>query len=417
MFFGKKMMIKAIFFDMFNTLADPHSFLEHTESDVLGMEPQEWNSYVWKEDIARDRGLGVIKTEDELMDRICSVLPMEVTKEQKEALKLAHRERLRKCMTEISPEVLDTVKTLKRMGFSLGVISNADVTDNASWSESPLYPYFDDAVFSCDVGFVKPGREIYERALSRLGAKPEEAVFIGDGGSEEHKGAKELGMITVCAEHMTVWDAPYMESMEPYIDRHVKDLREIPGILSEYILSSELVKDIDRYISLRQELKPLADKTARKINPKRKEYEGISPSFGFIVSANNQYTNAELPDDLEKRIKQREETFQQHLFRIIDRKGLDDVDVYKKAGVDRRLFSKIKSNVDYRPKKGTAIAFAIALGLNLDETKDLLGRAGYTISKSTLFDILIGYCIESGERDIIKVNMILDRFGQPLLGA
>ena len=186
MFFGKKMMIKAIFFDMFNTLADPHSFLEHTESDVLGMEPQEWNSYVWKEDIARDRGLGVIKTEDELMDRICSVLPLEVTKEQKEALKLAHRERLRKCMTEISPEVLDTVKTLKRMGFSLGVISNADVTDNASWNESPLYPYFDDAVFSCDVGFVKPGREIYELALSRLGAKPEEAVFIGDGGSEEH---------------------------------------------------------------------------------------------------------------------------------------------------------------------------------------------------------------------------------------
>ena len=126
------MKIRAVFFDMFNTLADPHEYLEHTESDILGMEPSEWNSYVWREDIAKDRGLGVIKTEDELMDRICAVLPFALSMEQREAVKAAHRERLRKCMTEIPEDVLKTVKALKEKGFLLGIISNADITDNAS---------------------------------------------------------------------------------------------------------------------------------------------------------------------------------------------------------------------------------------------------------------------------------------------
>ncbi|MBO4818761.1 MAG: HAD family hydrolase [Firmicutes bacterium] len=134
------MKIKAVFFDMFNTLADPHVYLEYTESQVIGMDRSEWSSYVWREDIARDRGIGIIKTEDELMDRICEILPFSLSVEQKEAVKAALRERQRKCMTEIREDIVRTVKALKAKGFLWGVISTADVTDSPAWKESPLYP-------------------------------------------------------------------------------------------------------------------------------------------------------------------------------------------------------------------------------------------------------------------------------------
>ena len=116
-------------------------------------------------------------------------------------------------------------------------------------------------------------------------------------------------------------------------------------------------------------------------------------------------------------IKTREETFQQYLFRIIDRKGLTDPEVYKKANIDRKHFSKIRSNPDYNPKKKTVMALAIALELNLDETKDLLLKAGMALSRSSIFDIIMEYCIENGIRDVYDINCILFKYGQPTLGA
>ena len=121
--------------------------------------------------------------------------------------------------------------------------------------------------------------------------------------------------------------------------------------------------------------------------------------------------------DVEERLKNKGATFQESLFRIIDKKGLKDSDVYKKANIDRRLFSKIKSNVDYKPSKPTALAFAIALELNLDETLDLLGRAGMTLSRSSEFDIIMEYCIDNHITNIIDINCILFEYDQPLLGA
>ena len=116
-------------------------------------------------------------------------------------------------------------------------------------------------------------------------------------------------------------------------------------------------------------------------------------------------------------IKTKEETFQQYLFRIIDRKGLSDPEVYKKANIDRKHFSKIRSNPDYNPKKKTVMAFAIALELNLDETKDLLLKAGMALSRSSTFDIIMEYCIENKIRDVYDINCILFKYGQPTLGA
>ena len=120
---------------------------------------------------------------------------------------------------------------------------------------------------------------------------------------------------------------------------------------------------------------------------------------------------------LEDVIGQVGENFQEMLLRLIDERGLTDSEVYKKANLDRKLFSKIRCNPDYTPKKTTALALAIALGLTLDETVDLLARAGIALSPGSKFDIIIEYCIEHRMYNIFEVNEVLFEFGQQQLGA
>ena len=161
-------------------------------------------------------------------------------------------------------------------------------------------------------------------------------------------------------------------------------------------------KEIEKYIENLKEVSLFEKRRLRK--EYRYEMKDSEPTMDYMRIES-------MPDE----ISHLEESFSEALFEIIDSKNLSDPEVYKGANIDRKLFSKIR-NKGYQPSKKSAIALAISLKLDLEETSELLEKAGYALSKSLLFDNIIRYYIEKGNYDIFEINEHLFKETDKTLG-
>ena len=169
-------------------------------------------------------------------------------------------------------------------------------------------------------------------------------------------------------------------------------------------LSGKLLSGIEEYID------------ENGVNMTRKQEYG--PNSRFSRDEQVFHINSEIKPEkkLSDILGEGGKSFQDKLFELIDASGLTDVEVYKKANVDRKVFSSIKCKKDYKPSKKTAVSFAIALKLDMAATKDLLGRAGFALSPSSKFDLIISYFVEKKIYDIYEINAALFEYDEPILG-
>ena len=171
-----------------------------------------------------------------------------------------------------------------------------------------------------------------------------------------------------------------------------------------YTIGGKLFADIAAYIDDRY-----ADAHTDSRETRRRQMAMASMPMAAPVGA--------VPPSLDEALGRMDESFSQMLLRKIDERGMTDAQCYKKANIDRKLFSKIRSDVHYRPSKPTAAAFAVALELSLEEARELLGRAGFAFSHASKFDIIVEYFIARQNYNIFEINEALFAFDQSLLGG
>lgn len=206
-----------------------------------------------------------------------------------------------------------------------------------------------------------------------------------------------------------------LEGVEEYIEKYYIPERD------DIVMDKEMDSIFDK-ISLfrKKKAESKVDKTQEE--PKAEDYiicESAVDDFDVSTMKKIKVTStmaATMPTNrkIEDLIDQMDETFSQRLLRMIDERGMTDSEAYNKAYVDRRHFSKIRKDVNYAPAKKTVLAFAIALELSMDETKDLLNCAGFALSRSSKTDIIVAYFLQNQIYDMFEINEVLYAYGQPI---
>jgi O-acetyl-ADP-ribose deacetylase (regulator of RNase III) len=210
-----------------------------------------------------------------------------------------------------------------------------------------------------------------------------------------------------------------ISAIQDFLMDHDLDVTLVVFDKSAFVLSHELLGAVETYISehyvdthqiKRRQLLDIEREALYVEERSVSKYDEciMEDLFAHSVGA---------PVPLENLVDNLDEPFSLMLLRLIDAKGMKDVEVYKRANLNRRLFSKIRSNKAYMPSKRTAIALAVALELSLDETNNLLKRAGYALSHAVMFDVIVEYFITNGKYDIFEINEVLFEYDLPLLGG
>ena len=223
-------IIKALFCDLFFTLITPKYNCKN-EYDVLGITKDEWEFYAENEVLYHDRALGKIANKAEIIKRIVSTIPLHVTEQQESEISILRENRMKRALISVDRQIIKILTLIHNKGIKLCVISNADKIDCEYWSMSPLASIFDRAIFSCEVGMLKPNKEIYWYAMKQLKVEPNESIFVGDGGSDELGGAKRAGMQTVFTEYLDKKNAAESQRLQLDSDYHIDKFDELINII------------------------------------------------------------------------------------------------------------------------------------------------------------------------------------------
>lgn len=226
-------IIKAVFFDLFFTLIYPRYTESENEYDVLSITKEEWEYYAENEVLYNERAIGKLKDESEIIEKIAAIMPFSVSEQQKSKILCLRQNRMKNALMSVHPCITDTLLSLRKKNIKLCLISNADKIDCKYFASSPLGEIFDEAVFSCDVGILKPDRKIYDLAMQKLNVMADESLFVGDGGSDEFIGAKRAGMQTVFTEYLIKKDKAERKKLYADCDYYIDDFKKLLDIVSK----------------------------------------------------------------------------------------------------------------------------------------------------------------------------------------
>ncbi len=217
----------VLFFDLFFTLVRPVYSEQLNENDILNIPVDQWEAVAEDSQLYFRRATGIVKSLNKIIDEIVDCGNFSLTQEMKNKLLQLRVNRMKSALGNVDNVILDTLLELKEKNLELCIISNADEIDKLGWKDSPLFNIFNLAIFSCDVGVIKPNPLIYEIAMNKMNVEPQNSYFIGDGGSDELYGAKRVGMKTILTEYLLEREENKLIELLRYADYHIKDFCEI----------------------------------------------------------------------------------------------------------------------------------------------------------------------------------------------